>query len=72
MIVINRKVLKNASDISEAKHDIPQLNNMMKLMQNPDQKAMNSFEKKLEVIESRLNTVSSPVTNTIDDCVMPH
>ena len=72
MIVINQKVLKNASDISEAKYDILQLNNMKKLMQNSEQKAMNNFEKKLEVIESRLNTVSFPVTTTKDDCLMPH
>ena len=33
---------------------------------------MSNFKKKLEAIESRLNTVRFPVTGAKDDCVMPH
>ena len=57
MIVMNRKVLKNASDITEAKLDINTLNNTVKTLQNNQPRISVDVENRLVAIENRLNII---------------
>ena len=57
MIVMNRKVLQNASDITEAKLDINTLSNTVKTLQNNKPQISVDVEHRLVAIENRLNNI---------------
>ena len=57
MIVMNIKVLKNASDITEAKLDINTLSSTVKVLQNNKPHISVDFENMLVAMENRLNNI---------------
>ena len=64
MIVINRKVLQSASDITEAKLDINTLSNTVKTLQNNKPQISVDVEHRLGAIENRLNNIKDNTSSS--------